>query len=591
MLAIYARKSTEVEESKSIKEQVLRGQELAKKLGEEYKVYSDEGVSGTWEIERRPEFQRLMDDIEDGDIDTVYAFHQDRIERSPKTRLIFLDAIRKNNVRLFYDSGEVDMESEEMEMMGDMISAFSKYFARTSRRRAKNSIKRNISEGKAHGIVAYGYKYGKDKMMVVDEEEADVVKLIFELSVSGSGFQTIAKELDRLGVPTRYNKLAEEGIESKGTYIVKELATGEKRERSKKDTKWNASSVRGILHNRNYIGERKVHGIVYECPQIVPKQLFEKVQANLEKNKKERTGKRTRYEYLLQNIMVCGECGHRMHGRSIKNNKQHYHSYRCLDKRTQKAGRRKCTSRDLLQIPIEKLIWERLFLDKNIVNLIRIHFSYARQGNKLERMNERSNEIKTKKREYEKRRENIVKSISEGVLTTEEAKGVMGSIRSKLDDLKAEELQLGVEMNYIVKNEENIKDAEERFELFKEDAPIEEKRKIVETYIKSITSTWERGVYFIKVEFHIDIPFELFVMDTKYNLAVEGRTNTLIPISTEYYKKAKSEEGIRHDVILNRVVMAANEYEYGEQVKLFFPPEFHSLEEEKEHYDKIYKRN
>src|SRR5690606_35831816 len=141
-----------------------------------------------------------------------------RIERNPQTRYFFNDLLRKNDVRLYTDHGEVDLNNDEQEMLGDMISVMSKYYVRTSKRRTKNSIKRTIEEGKIHGILAYGYMAGQNKMMEINPEEAKVVELIFKLSLEEKGFIAIAKELDARGIPTRYGTLKNGGIKSKSTY-------------------------------------------------------------------------------------------------------------------------------------------------------------------------------------------------------------------------------------------------------------------------------------------------------------------------------------------------------------------------------------
>ena len=62
-----------------------------------FEVYTDEGISGTWDINKRPEFSRMLDDIDDGKIKVVYAYHPDRIERNPQTRYFFNDLLRNCN--------------------------------------------------------------------------------------------------------------------------------------------------------------------------------------------------------------------------------------------------------------------------------------------------------------------------------------------------------------------------------------------------------------------------------------------------------------------------------------------------------------
>src|SRR5690606_7045398 len=103
MLGIYCRISREKEEGKnvSIPDQKKKGIAKAKELGENYKIYVDEGISGTLSVTDRPQFAQLVDDIKKDKITHVFAVDQSRIERSPETRMMVNRLLKDKGIRMF----------------------------------------------------------------------------------------------------------------------------------------------------------------------------------------------------------------------------------------------------------------------------------------------------------------------------------------------------------------------------------------------------------------------------------------------------------------------------------------------------------
>ncbi|MBO6534116.1 MAG: recombinase family protein [Muricauda sp.] len=81
MLAIYSRISVDRENQKSIIQQKELGEDFAKKYGYTFRHYSDKGISGGGKISNRPEFNQMVEDIENGIIDAIYIWNQDRTSR------------------------------------------------------------------------------------------------------------------------------------------------------------------------------------------------------------------------------------------------------------------------------------------------------------------------------------------------------------------------------------------------------------------------------------------------------------------------------------------------------------------------------
>jgi len=549
MLAIYTRKSVEKEGSKSIKEQTLRGIDLAKKLDTPYEVYVDDGISGTLPIDKRPDFSRMIDDIEDGRINAVYAYHHDRIERNPQVRFIFNDILRKNNVRLFTDAGEIDLHSDEQEMLGDMISVMSKFHVRTTKKRVKNAVKRNIAEGRIHGIMAYGYMRGENSMMVINPEEAEVVKLIYSLNLQGQGFVNIAKELDRRGIPTRYKTLTESGIAATKTYEVKNPYTGEVEVKGKGSAGWVQATVRGILYNPIYKGERKHLDKYYHVPQliIIEPDLWDKVYKQIKARQKPR-GKESNYKYLLNGVMVCGKCGKRMTGRQMQNRG---YSYRCVDKR-QKQGNR-CDNRDIRGERLEEIIWNRLFIGGRLMEGIKDYLSKEKNHKKIGELTQQLKVEEKEMKTLEGYKEHTMKLILIKKIDEEDIKGILDQAKSEIKSAKAKIDNIKQSLKYEQEKIEKEGQAQEDLEGIKDSIPFEEKQGIIQKYVKEITVSYSNRMYVIAVFYHLNIKHEVYTIDTRYNLAVESRTNQVIPLSDNY--KAKKTSDLDNDPILSRLVM------------------------------------
>src|SRR5690606_34351003 len=115
------------------------GIEKAEELSLKYNVYTDEGYSGTLEnIDDRPQFSKLIDDIQDGKITAVYTFDQSRLERNPQVRYVIKKILKENNIKLYTDNGYVDLEDDQSEMLGDMLSIMNQYYVKLTTRKVKS---------------------------------------------------------------------------------------------------------------------------------------------------------------------------------------------------------------------------------------------------------------------------------------------------------------------------------------------------------------------------------------------------------------------------------------------------------------------
>ena len=204
-------------------------------------------------IEDRPEFERLISDVSNGKLSAVYAFDQSRFERNPQIRFIINEIFKKHNIQYYTElDGLVDLTNPQSEFYGDLMSVINKYQVTLTKVKVKSALRTRVASGKAHSILPYGYKKNNLGELIIDEEESEIIKQIFDLSLSGMGTRSIADYLTDSGVQTRYNKIKNGTIKTKNKY------TGVITETEKTDIKWAGNTIRNIITNTLYKGERSI---------------------------------------------------------------------------------------------------------------------------------------------------------------------------------------------------------------------------------------------------------------------------------------------------------------------------------------------
>ena len=130
--------------------------------------------------------------------------------------------------------------------MGDFLSIINQYYARITARKIKSVLKRNAKEGKAHAkVMPFGYMKDEGGYLVINDEEAKIVKEIYSKSLAGIGSSTIKNWLNDSGVPTKYSTMG-------GTLTTTNRYTGKKTVKDKKDIIWSDKQVQDMLKNPIY---------------------------------------------------------------------------------------------------------------------------------------------------------------------------------------------------------------------------------------------------------------------------------------------------------------------------------------------------
>ena len=503
MLGIYCRISGKKEEGKdrSIEDQKQLGIIKAKELGLEYQLFIDEGITAFDEnAENRPAFWKMLGAVTEGTISAVFAYDQSRFERHPQVRNLIKKKFKKHRIKWFtHIEGQIDLNNIESELFGDIMSLFNNYFVTLTKRKVESVLKRRVTEGKAHGINAYGYSRDENGILIIDEEEARTVKLIFDLSLKGMGTRSIANYLDEQNVLTRYNKIEKGEIKFRNKYTDKITI------RSKTEIKWAGNTVRNIITNSIYYGKR-MYGTTndvknsYDVPAIFNEGYWQMVNDNLKTNKNN-FGKKIVHSYLLKGLIRCDCCGRNMYGRTRASKKDHY--YMCSSKRIKTEI---CSNRSINIDRLDDFIWTILFGKENFIT--RLENEITKESPIKEKL---ISEISFEKKKLEAFKTEKQKSISlciKGIISELDLTEAVKSIDMNIKNSEIHIKELSVNQILSAEGQVKLKDIKNKFEEYTKFSTVIQKGIAIREVIRNIRIKFEKSIYTIVIEYNFGLPTE-----------------------------------------------------------------------------------
>ena len=187
-------------------------------------IYSDEGITGT-KKDRRSGLLRLISDCEKGKIDFILTKSISRFARNTIDCLELVRKLMDLGVHIYFEKENINTNSMESELMLSILSSLAENESVSLSENSKWSIRQRFKRGTYKlSYPPYGYDY-IDEMVVVNEEQAQVVKRIFNSVLEGIGTERIARQLNEERIPTKRNG------------------------------NWTGSTIRGIVKNEKYTGD------------------------------------------------------------------------------------------------------------------------------------------------------------------------------------------------------------------------------------------------------------------------------------------------------------------------------------------------
>lgn len=347
----YARFSTEMQREESIDAQLRAIREYVVKnnlmlCGE----YIDRAKSAT--SDQRPEFQRMIHDAEKGLYDVVIVHKLDRFSRDRYDSAVYKRRLRIAGVHLYSVLENLD-NSPESAILESVIEGVNEYYSRNLAREVEKGKRENARKGlHVGGVPPLGYDVEpKTKKLIINEQEAEAVCIIFDMFLNDYGYTKIRDALNSQGFYTKRggpfgkNSLHEILRNEKytGTYVYNRLSS---------------KSASGKYNRHKYKSPEEIIRIPNCFPAIISKEDYDAVQRKFKKRQHKGARNKAKEPYLLSGKIVCGKCGSSFVGNHRKAYGNHiaYSSYRC----NCKNRAIKCNNKEISKGEIEGLVLEIL---------------------------------------------------------------------------------------------------------------------------------------------------------------------------------------------------------------------------------------
>ena len=507
-VAIYARVSTveQAEEGYSIDEQERLLKEYCQKNDlEVYKTYSDRGISGK-DIKHRPELREMLKDSEEKKFDMILVWKINRLSRKLADVLKMVEIFEKNNVTFKSYSEPFETNTPAGKMQFQMMALIGEFERGTIAQNVKMGMLARAREGKWCGNKVLGYdivdvkeslnKKRKETKLVINEEEAEIIRLIFNEYSKGKGYKAITNNLNKQGYKTKrgnnFSVISVKDILANPVYIGK-IRYNVRQE-------WSEKRRKNI--NPNPILVEGIHD------PIIDIELWDKVQKILESKK----GKPSRIydgEYPLTGILKCPVCGAGMVIMRTTNTlkdgtKKRIVYYACGNWKNK--GTAVCNSNAIRVDKANEYVFgriEELLYNEKMVKEIINNINSTRRSN-VEPNKKRLDKIEKELTKLRSKKTKILEAYEEDLITKEELIERKNELDNNMNILEQERQELLIVVNDNAQAEIShnlIKQILQRFgQIMSECVSREKQKMLLHMIISEITIGKDRTVDSIKLK-------------------------------------------------------------------------------------------
>lgn len=449
---IYARYSSDNQREESIEGQIRECTAYCVKNDIAIvRTYIDRALSA--KTDNRPDFQQMIRDSAKGLFDTIIVWKLDRFARNRYDSARYKAQLKKYNVKVLSATENIS-EGPEGIILESLLEGMAEYYSaelseKVIRGHTENALKCKYNGG----TPTFGYTIDQDMHYQINPALAAVVLEIFTRYDNGETMKEIRDYLNNTGVTTVRGK------------------------------KIDLNFVAATLHNRKYIGEYRYREIVKAdgIPPIISKDLFDRVQAKLAKNKRAPARHKAEDDYLLTTKLFCGTCKAMMVGESGTSAREgrKYHYYRCVNSKKHKT----CTAKhkSIRKVPIENAVVNAVMakiMDDSFIEYIvdAVMELQSQESSVLPALRKRLEDT-------ERGINNMLNAIQNGAFND--------SIKQRLDELeqakKDIELQITQEeMNQPMLSREDVTYWLYRFRTLDVSA-LQERRRLIDSFVNSVT--------------------------------------------------------------------------------------------------------
>jgi len=356
-VAAYCRVSTDSDEQEtSYDAQVTHYTEYIQKNPEWELagIFADDGISGT-NTKKRTEFKRMIDECMAGNIDMIITKSISRFARNTLDCLQYIRQLKDKNIPVYFEKESINTMDAKGEVLITIMASLAQQESQSLSQNVKLGLQYRYQQGKVQ--VNYnrflGYTKDKDGHLVIDPEQAEIVKRIYREYLEGSSMDKIAAGLMADGILTGAGK-----------------------------EKWHTSTINKILRNEKYMGDAllqktyttdfltkkriKNNGTVPQYyvegdhEAIIPKDLFMQVQAELVRRRVVHvspTGKKRSFScnHCFAQMVFCGDCGELYRRVHWNNHGCKSIVWRCISRLEPGSADTNCTNRTVNELLLQEV--------------------------------------------------------------------------------------------------------------------------------------------------------------------------------------------------------------------------------------------
>ena len=317
-------------------------------------IFADDGISGT-NTKKRDEFNRMIDECMAGNIDMIITKSISRFARNTLDCLQYIRQLKDKNIPVYFEKESINTMDAKGEVLITIMASLAQQESQSLSQNVKLGLQYRYQQGKVtvNCNRFLGYTKGNDGKLVIDPEQAEVVKRIYREYLEGYSMDKIAAGLEADGILTGAGK-----------------------------EKWHTSTINKILRNEKYIGDAllqktyttdfltkkriKNNGTVPQYyveddhEAIIPKELFMQVQAELVRRRVVHvspTGKKRSFScnHCFAQMVFCGDCGELYRRVHWNNHGCKSIVWRCISRLEPGSADTNCTNRTVNELLLQEV--------------------------------------------------------------------------------------------------------------------------------------------------------------------------------------------------------------------------------------------
>lgn len=448
-------------------------------------IFADEAITGT-KTDKRNGFQEMIARCQNGEIDMILTKSISRFARNTVDTLNYVRMLKDKNIAIFFEKENINTLDMNGELLLTIMSSLAQQEVESLSQNVKIGLQMKMKRGEMVGFNGcFGYDYNPEtKTLSVNEDEAQTVRMIYDMYLQGYGTTTIAKRLIELGIKNK-----------------------------KGEVSWHTNGVMGIIKNEKYkgdillgktfttdpiskrrlanFGEENQYYIRDHHEPIVSREVWdeaERIRKKRAKNKVvETTGNREWYtrQYVFSSMCECAYCGHKL-TRRTRHSSSIYEKpvWQCMN--ATKNGIANCPNCKA----IDEAILEGAFLDAfkllagNFDDVLDVVLSYVEDSANNDDNIRRKQQIDKDISALESKKSRMTDMLIDGTITKEVYDEKLVEFTRKLHTLSDKRKILADSIN--TRNDISKRMSELRETLEKEDILDEFDRIVFESIIEKL---------------------------------------------------------------------------------------------------------